>query len=190
MIKINKSRFKFLVLIASVLVFSFVAIRYYMPDEAMARLTNALLLKAGTPVNLRLTETIDTKTKNVGDLVHFEVIGDVKVDNQVVIKAGAPAEGEVTISDKSGLMGEPEKIAFIVRNVTGINGERVPLRASLTREGKESQTMSMILTILLCFLFLLMKGGKAQFCSGTEVRSYVDYDIEFPLPLTPQTTTQ
>lgn len=176
MVRIRKSKFKIPTLILTMLSFTLLVIYFYLPKNSIAENPNAVVLKAGTPVNLRLTEEVSPKTKNVGDVIHFEVVGDVKVGNNVVVKAGAPAEGEVTILEKRAMLGRPDKIAFMVRSTQAVDGNRVPLRATLTREGQEKETSSLALGLFLCFLFLWQKGGTAEFPVGTEIRAYVDYD--------------
>lgn len=176
MVKIKEGSFGFTILTITILAFVSVAIGFYAPKIAIAN--PGVILKAGTPVNLRLTEEISSKVKDVGDIIHFEVVGDVKVDGKVVIKAGAPAEGEITIAEKQEMLGRPGKIAFMVRSTQAVDGTRAPLRATLTREGRDKETSALMLGLFICFLFLWKKGEPAVFPAGTEVRAYVDYDTE------------
>ena len=135
------------------------------------------ILTDGTPIALRLTETVSPETHHPGDIVHLEVAMDVTVGNVVVIKAGTPAEGEVVTAEKKGMLGEPAKIGITVRSTKAVDGQRVPLRATLTREGKSQQVLALVLSLLLCILFILMKGKSAEFPSGSEVKAYVENNV-------------
>jgi len=131
----------------------------------------------GTPVVFRLTETISSETHHVGDIVHMEVALDVIVDGVTAIKAGTPAQGDVVSAEEKGWLGEPGKLSLSMRNVKAVDGSRVPVRATLTREGKDKQSMTVILGVILCFLFLLMKGKSVEFQAGSEIKGYIDNDV-------------
>jgi len=102
---------------------------------------------------------------------------DVTIDGVIAIKAGTPAEGEVAISEKPAWLGESGKLGITVRSTRAVDGQRVPLRANLTREGKEKQGLAVVLGVLLCFLFLFMKGENVQFVAGSEVKTYVETNL-------------
>lgn len=134
-------------------------------------------LADGTPLVLRLTETVAPNTHHVGDVVHLEVAMDVTVNGATVIKAGTPAEGEVVVAQNAAWLGEAGKIGITLRSTKAVDGQRIPLRANLTREGKEKQGLAVVLGLLLCFLFLFMKGETVQFTSGSEVKGYVESNL-------------
>ena len=48
-----------------------------------------VVLKDGTPVMLRLTEEVSTKTKNLNDSIRFEVSKDITVNGKMVVKAAS-----------------------------------------------------------------------------------------------------
>ena len=54
------------------------------------------VLQDGTPIKLRLSQTVSSADAHVNDRVEFEVLEDVMVDNVVVIQKGASALGTVT----------------------------------------------------------------------------------------------
>jgi hypothetical protein len=53
-------------------------------------------LMDGTPVKLRLSQTISSADAKVGQEIPFEVVEDVKVDEVIVLPKGATAIGTVT----------------------------------------------------------------------------------------------
>jgi len=148
---------------------------WYTATAIAAKLT----LRSGTPVILSLEKSISTDTAIVGDPVDLIVIRDVKVDGKVVISTGTGARGEISAVENEGMIGKPGRISITVKSVTGVDGTHVPLRASLTREGKSKQTTSLLVGLLLCILGLfLIKGGKGLIQAGSEIKAYVDYDVE------------
>src|SRR5688500_15831361 len=90
-------------------VFTFAAI-----TPAQERIVPAVLplfaLTADTPVKLRLTETITSKTSKVNDTVPFEVVEDVKIGDVIVIASGAPAWGTVTEAHSKRSFGRSGKL--------------------------------------------------------------------------------
>ena len=73
---------------------------------------DANVLRAGTPIKLKMAETITTKGKklNPGYLAHLEVLDDVTVNGVVVIPRGSPAMAEVTDVRNKGMWGKSGKI--------------------------------------------------------------------------------
>ncbi|OGX03456.1 MAG: hypothetical protein A3G87_05720 [Omnitrophica bacterium RIFCSPLOWO2_12_FULL_50_11] len=136
----------------------------------------AVQLKRGTPVSLRLTQMVSSETSHLGDIVHMEVLRDVVVDGKVVIDAGTPVQGEVIAASDRGFIGEAGRVGISVKSTSTVDGRTVYLRSTLHREGEEKQTLSLVLGLVLCFLFLFMKGGEAEIMAGSEVKAYIDDD--------------
>lgn len=68
------------------------------PPQAVAAAQGqkGAVLKAGTPVPLKLSEAAKGKKLGVGQRVPLTVASDVRLGSAIVIPAGASAEGEVT----------------------------------------------------------------------------------------------
>ncbi|HTL47623.1 MAG TPA: DUF2085 domain-containing protein [Verrucomicrobiae bacterium] len=143
----------------------------------LAYAQTGIQLKRGTPVAMRVTQMVSSETSHIGDLVHLEVLRDVTEDGKVMIAAGTPAEGEVVAASDRGFIGEPGRVGISVTSTTATDGQTVYLRSTLHREGQDKQTLSLVLGILLCFLFLFMKGKEAEIMSGSEVKAYVDNEL-------------
>ncbi|MBN1272321.1 MAG: hypothetical protein JXB26_08625 [Candidatus Aminicenantes bacterium] len=136
-------------------------------------------LKEGTPVALSLTQSIDSDMVTMGENVEFVVSRDVEVDGRVVIQAGTRATGTVASVEQRGMLGKPGAIMVTLKSTTAVDGTQVPLRGTISREGKNKQTTALLIGILLCILGLfLIKGGSAMVPSGTEVKAYVDYSVQ------------
>ena len=69
---------------------------------AAARSANAVVLAPGTPVHVRLQQTIDTKRNRAGD--HFAATLDepLVAGDRVAVPRGTPFEGHVVTSKESG----------------------------------------------------------------------------------------
>lgn len=154
------------------LVFSFVQ-TWGRPEAVSAK-----VLREGTPVLLRVEQTINSETANLGDILILKVARDVEVDGEVVISQGTAAEGQVIQVSKRGMLGKEGEVGINVRSTKTVSGKAVPLRGTLTRAGKEKETLTIILTIVLCVLFILMKGEEGVIPAGSELKAYTDTDIE------------
>lgn len=126
-------------------------------------------IPAGTVVGMRTTTPITPEHLNVGDLVMLAVISDVLVDGVVVIKAGAPARGEIVSSKSRNMIGIAAKIGLSIRSVEAIDGTTIPMYGTKLAEGKSKMGASIGLSLICCILFALMKGGDASIASGTEI---------------------
>ena len=147
---------------------------------AATAIAEKVILKAGTPVLLMVEKSISSDIAMVGDLVDLMVIREVKVDGKTVIEAGTMARGEVSAVEKKGAIGKPGTVSIAVNSVQGVGDVNVPLRATLTREGKNKQTTALLVGLLLCILGLfLIKGKSGVVTSGSEIKAYVDFDVEF-----------
>jgi len=139
---------------------------------------NTVELKDGTLVILRVQETINPEVMGPGDIVKLEVAEDVKVDNKVVIERGTPAIAEVVTAEKKGYVGKAGRIALAVRSTTAVDGQKVPLRGTIRREGEEKVGTSVAVSVIVCPLALLMKGESATIPAGSEVKAYVDSTLQ------------
>lgn len=137
-----------------------------------------VLLKDGSPVILRLTEEVSTKTKNQNDIVHLEVTRNVMVDDKIVIKGGTPAEGTVTVCEKPDIIGQEGTIAFMVNSTTTVDGQWISLRANLSRSGQSKEILSAGAAWACCPIFGLIKGTHASYPEGTEVKAYTENDVK------------
>lgn len=161
-------------IVAMVLILSLFNIM--IPVDSYAYPEEKVTVRSGTPVILRLTEEVSSKTKNLNDQVFLEVARDVIIDGKVVIERGTPAIGTVTWIEKEGMLGKGGKVQFSVDSTKTVDGQAVLLRSTVTKMGEEKETMATALTIICCVLFLLMKGKPAVLPVGTEVKAYTNQD--------------
>jgi hypothetical protein len=148
-------------------------------SAAYAYLAGSVKLTSGTPVILRLPVSINSSTARQGDTVTFEVARNVEVDGKVVISQGAMATGEVASVEKRAMLGEGGKLMVNLRSVKAVDGQEVLIRATLSQEGKNKVVTALLVGLILCILGLfLIKGGDAIVPAGTEVKAYVDVNMD------------
>jgi hypothetical protein len=135
-------------------------------------------LRNGTPVIIRLTDSVSSDSATTGTNVNFQVVGDVKKNGVVLIRAGEMGTASVTASEPNGMLGQAGKIVISDFSTRAVDGSYVPLRATLSHKGKEKMGVSIIVSWLFCPLFLLMKGGEGEIPAGTEKTVYVAADVE------------
>ena len=154
-------------------------VAFCIPSSALAEAKDPqVILKAGTVVALRLTETVDSKTKSIGDTVMFEVTREVRVNGYTVIDVGARAMGEVVKSTSATYFGKPGEIAIAIHRTEAVDGTPVPLRATLSRTGEDKYMLSIGVGLLLCGIGFLLKGEEGVISVGAEAKAYVDYNTE------------
>jgi len=95
------------------------------PAPATAAGAQGPLLKAGTEVSLRVSDSARTQKLGVGQRVQLVVASDVRLGSAVVIPAGATGEGEVTAVSGKTIAAK----ALYVR----VNGKTVRLKGDLAK---------------------------------------------------------
>jgi len=146
---------------------------------------NALALRDGTPIRLRLARTLSSGEVTVGEKIDFDVLDDVRVGGQVVIRHGTKAIGSITQAEHKKRMGRAGKLNFVLEYVRLADDTKVTLRASRETAGGGhlgAMTAGMVATSLFVWpaapLFLMMHGKDAVVPEGTEITAYVDGDAQ------------
>ena len=137
------------------------------------------VLRAGTPVFLRLAETLTSRRKP-GDIVQMKVYQDVKVGDTVVLAKGSHAWGTIDSGTHGpGFGGIGGDIAIEVNGVQAITGHSVKLRAlSAQHNGDFIPEDPLSLALMSA-----VKGLHAQVPKGTFVLAYVESDSPFSAEL-------
>jgi hypothetical protein len=151
-------------------------------------------LEDGTPVRLRMSQTVSSADAHVNDRVEFEILEDIKVADVLVIPKGGIAWGTVTQAQPKRRMARGGKLEIVMDSVRLTDGEKAALRA--TKEGKGgghtgAMTAGIVATGLLFFpaapFFLFMHGKDITFPKGTEVPTFVDGNFSLDLSKFQQT---
>ena len=137
----------------------------------------------GTPVKLRISQTISSEEAKTGQEVPFEVLEEVQVGGIAVIKKGDTAFGVVTEAQPKRMMGRAGKLNLSISYVRLSDQEKIPLKATKDAKGKGSGVgmgVGMAATAVLFFpaapLFLLMHGKDVTIPQGTEITAFVAGD--------------
>jgi PEGA domain len=142
----------------------------------------------GTPVKLRLSETISSADAKVGQEIPFEVVEDVSVDQVVVLPKGSAAIATVTDADHKKSMGRAGKLNISISYARLKDQEKVALRATKDSKGGGhvgAMTGAMVATAIVFFpaapLFLFMKGKDISIPQGTEITAFVEGDMHLDM---------
>ena len=84
----------------------------------------------GTVVELETAYTINSQLVRTGDAVSFRVVNPVIVEGAVVIEKGATATALVTRAERGGHFGRAGRIEWEMKEVTAVDGSRIPLGMS------------------------------------------------------------
>ena len=138
----------------------------------------------GTPVKLRLSQTISSADAKVGQEVPFEVVEDISVDQVVVLPKGATAIATVTAADHKKSMGRAGKLDISISYARLKDQEKVALRATQENKGGGhvgAMTGAIVATSIIFFpaapLFLFIHGKDISIPQGTEITAFVEGDM-------------
>ncbi len=142
-------------------------------------------LSDGTPVKLRLMETVSSATAHVNDNISFQAIGAINVDGIAVIQKGATAIGTVTAAHPKRRLGRGGKLNITIDYVRMADGERAALRAVKDVKGgghSGAMTAGIVATSLIVWpaapFFLFMHGKDITIPEGTEITAFVNGDTD------------
>ncbi len=142
----------------------------------------------GTPVKLRLSQTLSSADAKVNQEVPFEVVEDIKVDDVVVLPKGATAIGTVTEAEHKKNMGRAGKLNMSISYARLGDNEKVALRAVRDAKGTGhvgAMTGAIVATSIVFFpaapLFLFMHGKDITIPQGTEITAFVEGDMHLDM---------
>jgi hypothetical protein len=145
-------------------------------------------LEDGTPLKLRISQTVSSADAHVGQTVDFEVLEEVKVNDVVVVPKGGVAWATVTTAEPKKRMGRGGKLDMNIDSVRLVDGEKVALRAVKGGKGGGhvgAMTGAMVATGIVFFpaapLFLFMHGKDITIPKGTEITAFVSGDVPLDL---------
>ena len=142
----------------------------------------------GTPVKLRLSETISSAEAKVGQEIPFEVVEDISVDQVVVLPKGSTAIATVTEADHKKSMGRAGKLNIAISYARLKDQEKVALRAVKDSKGGGhigAMTGAIVATSIIFFpaapLFLFVHGKDISLPQGTEITAFVEGDMHLDM---------
>ncbi len=149
--------------------------------EGATAVDSRLAIPDGTPVNLRLTQTVSSAHARVGDPLDFVVENDVRVGGLTVIRAGSAARGSVLSVRHPRMLGIGGNIVLGLNSIVLSSGETIGLQARKVVKGG-SHTWRMITGMAVTALFylpaapllLLTRGSASTALKGTEITAKID----------------
>lgn len=137
-------------------------------------------LDAMTPIVIKAVENISTKDIVNGSIINFAVLNDVKTKNgTLAIKANSPVTAQITFAKKKSFIGMAGDLTVSDFHTTTVDGTYVPLVGNLSQKGDDKIVLSVVLSVLICPLFLFLKGEDAKVTAGTTKPAYTASDVYF-----------
>jgi hypothetical protein len=136
------------------------------------------VLRAGTPIALKMSEALTTKGKKLrtGQRFQMEVAEAVTVNGQVVIPAGSPATGEVTEVRNKGMWGKSGAInarPLFVR----VNGKQIRLSGQFDDKGTTGTAGVVASVALIPVAGFFVTGTSAELPVGAPISAFIDEDV-------------
>jgi hypothetical protein len=108
-----------------------------------------IVLPAGTPLTVVVTNPISSATAKVGDTFAIAAQSDVVVGGWIAVKKGAPGQGEILAVTSAGSHGKPGSLGVQMDWIYAADGEKVKLgNQNSTQEGEGKTGVSSTMTIL------------------------------------------
>ena len=153
----------------------------YVSAQERSAVPTSLTIPDGTPVKLRLAESVSSAHAHVGDLLDFIVVREVNIGGFTVIPAGTLARGSITEVKGRRILGIGGKVCLKLDSLELVNGDRVELRGSKeVKGGSRTKLMAaaMIATALIFLpatpVFLLTRGHTSTVVKSTEITAKID----------------
>ena len=154
-------------------------------------------LEDGTPVKLRISQTVSSADAHVNDTVQFEVLEDIRVADVLIIPKGGIAWGTVTEAQPKRRMARGGKLEIVMDSVRLVDGEKAALRATKEAQGgghTGAMTAGIVVTGLILWpaapFFLFMHGKDISIPKGTEVPTFVNGNFQLDLSRFQQPTIE
>lgn len=141
--------------------------------------TQNSVLRAGTPIQLRMKEEVTTKEKaaRVGQRFRMEVASPVELNGVVVIPAGSPAEGEIMTVRNKGMWGKSGHLSARALYVR-VNGRQIRLTGTFDDKGVTGTAGVVGAIAVAPVIGFFVTGTSATLPLGAPVSAFIDEDVE------------
>jgi hypothetical protein len=150
-------------------------------DQPSATFDPKTTLEDGTPIKLRISQTVSSADAHVNDRVEFEVLEDIKVADTLIVPKGGIACGTVTEAQPKRWVGRGGKLEIVMDSVRLVDGEKAALRATKEVKGgghAGAMTIGIVASGVLFFpvapLFLFIHGKDINIAKGTELQTFIN----------------
>ncbi len=149
-----------------------------------ANVTATLNIPDGTPVELRLAESICSSHAHKGDRLDFVVVRDVNVGGYTIVPAGSIAHGSVTEVKGKRFLGIGGRVSLKLDSVELVNGDKIKLRANLNVKGGSHTKLMAAAMVVTGFIFLpaapvflLTRGRDSTVVKSTEITAHTEGSV-------------
>lgn len=97
------------------------------PSDGTAAQPAIAEVTAGTPIEIRIDESVNSKTHKIGDWYAISLSRPIMLGEQIIVPAGTAGRGQVVHSAKSGWGGKAGELILAARYLE-FEGHRIPLR--------------------------------------------------------------
>ncbi|HTJ26462.1 MAG TPA: hypothetical protein VMA36_09865 [Candidatus Limnocylindria bacterium] len=139
----------------------------------------SVLVPAGTPLKIALTDQLASNSAHSGDKFGFHALDDITVDGWIVIPKGALGEGEVVHAESAGGNGHPGKLQLQFDWIYDANDLKVRLSdVPATNDGAGAKGAASTATIASYVLLGPLGLFAHNFVHGKDVIVKRDQKIE------------
>lgn len=149
-----------------------------MAAEAAPAVMADIVLRAGTPITLAVSEEVNSSTHREGDIFKLLVLNDVTLGNKIVIPKGTPAFGEITWRTGKGAFGKSGKIEFLLSHIE-LGGQKIPLLGEFRQEGEGNTVATGVGVIAIGVFAGFITGKRARLPVGRELMGRTGPDVTF-----------
>ena len=141
-------------------------------SDCFAQEQRKIKLTSQTLVVIRTSQHIDAEQFKVGATVPLDVAVDVKVDDEILIAAGAPVMAVVDDAETEGMVGQGGEISVSIQSTTAVDGTVVALTGHLRAKGESEVGGTVAVGLILCPLALLNTGEPGVIHGGRQMRAF------------------
>lgn len=138
--------------------------------------TKIVKLPLGTPINVKLVESISSSQLVKGQTVNFSIINDVKKDNIILFKTFTPITATVKEIKHKKITGIPGKIILSDFKLVAHNGSSIPLQNDIKVFGYDRTFITRAMGLFIIPLFVT--GGSAKLYKNSDYVVQTSVDIE------------
>jgi hypothetical protein len=148
------------------------------------------MLRAGTPIALRMSEALTTEGKKlrVGQRFQLEVAENVSLNGQTIIPIGSPGTGEITDVRNKGMWGKSGGINARILFVR-VDGRQIRLTGQIDDKGVTGTAGVVGALVVVPIAGFFVTGTSAKIPLGAPVNAFLDEDVPVSgaaMPLAPQ----
>ena len=153
-----------------------------LPVPAPAAVGAAIVLPAGTAIQLVTVDALDSRTAKQGQRFALRVSEDVIVGPAIVIPRGTPAIGEVEAVSGKGMVGKAGRLELRPLFIE-LGGERIYLTGTTDQRGRDSTAGVAVGSLLFSGLGIFITGKSAAVPAGSLLPGRIRTDVTILQPV-------